>query len=106
MGRWGGRHVCRPYMGDLAGVRGNKGNVRRRVKPPPYNNARLNCSNGKVDGRARPAPTAQQMGKVGDAGRVRGRHVCRPYMGDLAGVRDNKGNLRRRVKPPPYNMED
>ena len=30
----GGRHVCRPYMGDLAGVRGNKGNVRRRVKPP------------------------------------------------------------------------
>ena len=36
-GRWGGRHVCRPYMGDLAGVRGNKGNVQRRVKPPPYN---------------------------------------------------------------------
>ena len=28
----------RPYMGDLAGVRGNKGNVQRRVKPPPYNN--------------------------------------------------------------------
>ena len=22
-------------MGDLAGVRGNKGNVQRRVKPPP-----------------------------------------------------------------------
>ena len=37
MGRWGGRHVCRPYMGDLAGVRGNKGNVQRRGKPPPYN---------------------------------------------------------------------
>ena len=37
MGRWGGQHVCRPYMGDLAGVRGNKGNVRRRGKSPPYN---------------------------------------------------------------------
>ena len=37
MGRWGGRHVCRPYMGDLAGVRGNKGNVQRRGKSPPYN---------------------------------------------------------------------
>ena len=79
MGRWGGRHVCHPYMGDLAGVRGNKGNVQRMVKPPPYNNGRLNCSNGKVEGRACPAPTAQQMGKVGDAGRVRGRHICRPY---------------------------
>ena len=53
----GGRHVCRPYMGGLAGVRGNKGNVRRRVKPPPYNNARLNCSNGKLEGRACPATT-------------------------------------------------
>ena len=56
-GRVRGRHVCRPYMGDLAGVRGNKGNVQRRVKPPPYNNARLNRSNGKVEGRACPAPT-------------------------------------------------
>ena len=37
MGRWGGWHVCRPYMGDLAGARGNKGNVQRRGKPPPYN---------------------------------------------------------------------
>lgn len=37
MGRWGGRHVCRPYTGDLAGVRGNKGNVQRRDKFPPYN---------------------------------------------------------------------
>ena len=62
-GKWGGRHVCRPYMGDLAGVRGNKGNVQRRVKPPPYNNGRLNRSNGKVEGRACPAPTAQQMGE-------------------------------------------
>lgn len=26
--------------------------------------------------------------------------------GDLAGVRGNKGNVRRRGKPPPYNMED
>ena len=58
-----GRHICRPYMGDLAGVRGNKGNVQRRVKPPPYNNGRLNRSNGKVEGRACPAPTAQQMGE-------------------------------------------
>ena len=62
-GRVGGRHVCRPYMGDLAGVRGNTGNVQRRVKPPPYNNGRLNRSNGKVEGRACPAPTAQQMGE-------------------------------------------
>ena len=45
-------------------------------------------------------------GKVGDAGEVRGRHVCRPYMGDLAGVRGNKSNVQRRVKPPPSNMED
>ena len=45
------------YMGDLAGVRGNKGNVQRRVKPPPYNNGRLKCSNGKVEGRVCPAPT-------------------------------------------------
>ena len=30
----------------------------------------------------------------------------RPYMGDLAGVRGNKGNVRRRGKSPPYNMED
>ena len=44
-------------MGDLAGVRGNKGNVRRRGKPPPYNNGRLNRSNGKAEGRACPAPT-------------------------------------------------
>ena len=56
-GEVGGRHVCRPYMGDLAGVRGNKGNVQRRVKPPPYNNGRSNRSNGKVEGRACPAPT-------------------------------------------------
>ena len=28
------------------------------------------------------------------------------YMGDLAGARGNKGNVQRRVKPPPYNMED
>lgn len=35
-----------------------------------------------------------------------GRHVCHPYMGDLAGVRGNKGNVRRRGKSPPYNMED
>ena len=93
-------------MGDLAGVRGNKGNVRRRGKSPPYNNARLNRSNGKVEGRACPAPTGETEGKVGDSGRVRGRHVCRPYMGDLAGVRGNKGNVRRRGKSPPYNMED
>ena len=39
-------------------------------------------------------------------GKVGGRHVCRPYMGDLAGVRGNKGNVRRRGKSPPYNMED
>lgn len=57
MGWVRGRHVCRPYTGDLAGVRGNKGNVQRRGKPPPYNNGRLNCSNGKVEGRACPAPT-------------------------------------------------
>ena len=44
---------------------------------------------------------ATEWGKVGDAGRVRGRHVCRPYMGDLAGVRSNKGNVRRRGKSPP-----
>ena len=56
-GRVRGRHVCRPYMGDLTGIRGNKGNVQRRVKPPPYNNGRLNRSNGKVEGRACPAPT-------------------------------------------------
>ena len=37
MGRWGGRHVCRPYMGGLAGARVNKGNVQRRGKSPPYN---------------------------------------------------------------------
>ena len=29
-----------------------------------------------------------------------------PYMGDLAGVRGNKGNVQRRGKSPPYNMED
>ena len=54
-GKWGGRHVCRPYMGDLAGVRGNKGNERRRGKPP-YNNGRLNRSNGKVEGAGMPGP--------------------------------------------------
>ena len=59
--KWGGRHVCRPYMGGLAGVRGNKGNVQRRVNPPPYNNGRLNHSNGKAEGRACPAPTGWQM---------------------------------------------
>ena len=26
--------------------------------------------------------------------------------GDLAGVRGNKGNVRRRGKSPPYNMKD
>ena len=26
--------------------------------------------------------------------------------GDLAGVRGNKGNVQRRGKSPPYNMED
>ena len=53
-----------------------------------------------------PGPYGATDGKVGDAGRVRGRHICRPYMGDLAGVRGNKGNARRRGKFPLYNMED
>jgi hypothetical protein len=30
----------------------------------------------------------------------------RPYMGGLAGVRGNKGNVRRRGKFPSCNMED
>ena len=64
----GGRHVCRPYMGDLAGVRGNKGNVQRRVKPPPYNNGRLNRSNGKAEGRACPAPTEWRLGRLAKVG--------------------------------------
>ena len=68
MERWGGRHVCRPYMGDLAGVRGNKGNVQRRVKPPPYNNGRLNRSNGKAEGRACPAPTEWRLGRLAKVG--------------------------------------
>ena len=48
-----------------------------------------------------PGPYGATDGKVGDAGRVRGRYICRPYMGDLAGVRGNKGNVRRRGKSPP-----
>ena len=61
---------------------------------------RIGCGPGM------PGPYRGTEGKVGDSGRVRGRHVCRPYMGDLAGVRGNKGNVRRRGKSPPYNMED
>ena len=53
-----------------------------------------------------PGPYRGAEGKVGASGRVGGRHVCRPYMGDLAGVRGNKGNVQRRGKSPPYNMED
>ncbi len=53
-----------------------------------------------------PGPYRGTEGKVGDSGRVRGRHVCRPYMGDLAGVRGNKGNVQRRVKSPSCNMKD
>ena len=53
-----------------------------------------------------PGPYRGTEGKVGDSGRGRGRHVCRPYMGDLAGVRGNKGNVQRRVKSPSCNMKD
>ena len=51
-------------------------------------------------GPGMPGPYGATDGKVGDAGEVRGRHICRPYMGDLAGVRGNKGNARRRGKSP------
>ena len=46
------------------------------------------------------------IGTRGCDGKVGGRHVYRPYTGDLAGVRGTKGNVQRRGKPPPYNMED
>ena len=79
-GKVGGeRHICRPYTGDLAGVRGNKGNVRRRGKPPPYNNARLNCSNGKVEGRACPALHRGCERLCGNKGMAAGRDKSLPY---------------------------
>ena len=83
MGRWGGRHICRPYMGDLAGVRGNKGNVQRMVKPPPYNNGRLNCSNGKVEGRACPAPTGGRKVRLAIVAGCAGGMYAAPTGGPL-----------------------
>ena len=69
--------------GDLAGVRGNKGNVRRRGKPPPYNNGRLNCSNGKVEGRACPAPTGGRKVRLAIVAGCAGGMYAAPTGGPL-----------------------